>query len=94
MSIYDVVKKTGDRGIPVLYPILKSFKLSNGRVRKKDIHTYRQNGEFWIDCKSGEISLFDVLGAPNKKWEYYKLPIGVKIPSGLVITKDKLNETT
>ena len=81
-----------DKSNPPLYPILKSFKLSNGRVRKKDIRTYTKNGELWIDCKSGGVSLFDVLGVPNKKWEYYKLPAGVRIPFGLVITKDEFND--
>ena len=85
-------QKAEDKSNPPLYPILKSFKLSNGRVRKKDIRTYTKNGESWIDCKSGGVSLFDVLGVPNKKWEYYKLPAGVRIPFGLVITKDEFND--
>ncbi len=85
-------QKTEARGSPALYPILKSFKLSNGRVRKKDIKTYTRNNEAWIDCKSGGISLFDVFGVPNKKWEYYKLPAGLRIPFGLVITKDEYNQ--
>ena len=85
-------QKAEDKSNPPLYPILKSFKLSNGRVRKKDIRTYTKNGELWIDCKSGGVSLFDVLGVPNKKWEYYKLPAGAIIPFGLVITKDEFND--
>lgn len=74
---------------PVLYPILKSFLLSDGRVRNEDIKTYDKNGEKWVDCKSGGISLFDALGFPVKSWDYFVLSIEkTKIPFGLVITKD------
>ncbi len=75
-------------GTPALYPILKSFLLSDGRVRDEDIKTYRKNGDLWVDSKSGGISLFDVKGVPVKSWEYYLLGKGVTIPIGLVITKD------
>ena len=50
-------QKKENKGSPVLYPLLKSYKLSNGRIRKKDIRTYPKNGEQWIDCLSGGISL-------------------------------------
>ncbi|WP_299587150.1 hypothetical protein [uncultured Microbulbifer sp.] len=74
---------------PILYPILKSFLLSNGRVRNEDIKTYRKGGELWVDCKSGGISLFDAKGCPVKSWEYFLLSFdNAKIPKGLVITKD------
>ena len=56
-------QKPSERGNPIFYPILKSFKLSNGRVRKEDIKTYTRNGETWIDSSSGGVSLFDVLAA-------------------------------
>lgn len=85
-------QKPEERGSPALYPILKAFKLSNGRIRKPDIKTYPLNNEVWIDCKSGGISLFDLLGVPNKKWDYYKLPAGIRLPFGLVITKDEFNK--
>lgn len=75
---------------PVLYPILKAFLLSNGRVRKEDIKTYQKAGELWVDSTSGGISLFDKLGIPVKSWEYNL--IGKKIPYGLVITKDEFNQ--
>lgn len=77
---------------PVLYPILKSFLLSNGNVRKPDIKTYKKNGELWVKCKTGGISLFDVKGYPVKSWEYYLLLAKTKIPYGLVITKDDWHE--
>ncbi len=73
----------------VLYPILKAFLLSNGRIRKPDIKTYEKWGELWVDSKSGGISLFDKIGIPVKSWDYYLL--GEKIPHGLVITKDEWN---
>jgi hypothetical protein len=72
----------------IFYPILKSFLLSNGRVRDEDIKTYKNNGELWVKCKTGGISLFDVLGIPVKSWDYYTLTKKTKIPFGLVITKD------
>ncbi len=77
---------------PILYPVLKSFLMSNGRVREEDIKTYRKGGELWVSCKSGGISLFDKKGAPVKSWEYYILSIGSKLPKGLVITKDEFNK--
>jgi len=76
----------------IFYPILKSFMLSNGRLRKEDIKTYTRNAELWVDCKSGGISLFDKKGIPVKKWEFYKLLAGKDIPHGLVITKDNWKE--
>lgn len=85
-------QKPNERGNPLLYPILKTFKLSNGRTRKPDIKTYPKNGELWIDSNSGGVSLFDVLGVPNRKWDYYRLPAGAKIPDGLAITKDQFNQ--
>ena len=74
---------------PILYPILKSFLLSNGRVREEDIKTYRKSGELWVKCKTGGISLFDAVGCPVKSWDYFMLSLNkTKIPRGLVITKD------
>lgn len=72
----------------IFYPILKSFLMSNGRVRDEDIQTYIKNGELWVKSTTGGISLFDVLGIPVKSWDYYLLSKGTKIPYGLVITKD------
>ena len=84
-------QKPGDTGSPALYPILKSFLLSNGRTRDPDIVTYKQDGVLWIDSKSGGGSLFDRFGVPNKKWIYLKLAIGTNIPHGLYIVKDRFN---
>jgi len=72
----------------IFYPILKSFLMSNGRVRDEDIQTYNKNGELWVKSTTGGISLFDVLGIPVKSWDYYLLSKDTKIPYGLVITKD------
>jgi hypothetical protein len=77
-----------DRGQPILYPILKAFKLSNGKTRDPDIVTYAKNGEDWVSSSKGGISLFDILGMPVKSWDYYKLNGNIKIPKGLVITRD------
>ncbi len=71
---------------PALYPILKSFLLSDGRVRNEDIKTYKKRDVLWVDCKSGGISLFDKKGIPVKSWDCFML--GREIPFGLVITKD------
>ena len=73
---------------PILYPILKSFLMSNNKVRNADIKTYMKNGVLWINSKSGGVSLFDALGYPVKSWDYYVLPIGTKIPHGLMISRD------
>ena len=84
-------QKPEESGQPILYPILKSFLLSNGKTRDPDIRTYKKNGEQWIDSKSGGVSLFDKLGVPNKKWLYYRLSIGTDVPKGLYVTKDGFN---
>jgi hypothetical protein len=81
-------QKPQDRGKPLLYPILKAFKLSNGRNRDPDIITYQKNGENWVDSSKGGISLFDILGMPVSSWDYYKLDSTTKIPRDLVITRD------
>ena len=85
-------QKPAERGSPPLYPILKSFLLSNGQTRGTDISTYPKNGESWVDSESGGVSLFDVLGVPASRWDYYRLPVGINIPVGLVITKDSYNK--
>ena len=86
INLYRGLKPNSSRN--ALYPILKSFLLSNGRVRKEDIRTYQKGGTLWVDCKSGGISLFDRYGVPVKSWRYLLLKAGTKIPLGLVITKD------
>lgn len=84
-------QKPGDASSSALYPLLKSFLLSNGKTRDPDIATYNRDGELWIDSKSGGVSLFDRFGVPNKKWNYLKLAIGTSIPHGLYIIKDRFN---
>lgn len=84
-------QKPDDAGKPILYPILKSFLLSNGKTRDPDIKTYQKGDEQWIDSKSGGVSLFDKFGVPNKKWLYYRLSAGMEIPHGLYIVKDNYN---
>lgn len=81
--------KNPNNNDPILYPILKSFLLSDGRVRDEDIKTYLKNDVLWVRCKTGGISLFDAFGCPVKSWEYFKFTFDTtKIPRGLVITKD------
>lgn len=84
-------QKPSEKGAHVLYPILKSYLLSNGKIREPDIDTYQKGGVIWIKANGGGVSLFDVLGVPNKNWSYYRLPAGTPIPMGLVILKDSFN---
>lgn len=84
-------QKPAESGTPILYPLLKSYLLSNGQVREPDIDTYLVSGVVWVKANGGGVSLFDVLGVPNKKWTYYRLPAGSPIPVGLVILKDNYN---
>ncbi len=77
----------------IFYPILKSFRLSNGNLRPEDIKTFNRDGGLWVRAKTGGISLFDRSGIPSKRWEYYKLLAGTTIPIGLVITKDDYKES-
>jgi hypothetical protein len=53
-----------------------------------------KNGVKWVSCRPSPrgISTFD---KPNtfkgNSWEYYKIPEGTTLPSGLAIVKDKFN---
>ena len=76
---------------PVLYPLLKSYLLANGNTREPDIDTYSKGGTTWVKANGKGVSLFDVLGVPHSKWNYYKIPAGTPIPHGLVVVKDKFN---
>lgn len=49
-------QKPAESGQPILYPILKSFLLSNGKTRDPDIATYSKSGELWVDSRSGPMS--------------------------------------
>ena len=72
----------------------KDKVLSNGQVRPSDITITTKNGIEWVSCRPSPrgISTFD---KPNvfkgNSWEYYKIPQGTKLPSGLAIVKDKYN---
>ncbi len=86
-------KRIKDNGS--LFGLVEKDKiLSNGQVRPADIKIISKNGVEWVSCKPSPrgISTFD---KPNifkgNSWEYYKIPQGTKLPSGLAIVKDKYN---
>ncbi len=68
--------------------------LSNGQIRPADITIFNKNGAKWVTCRPSPrgISTFD---KPNtfkgNSWEYYKIPCGTVLPTGLAIIKDKFN---
>lgn len=60
-------QKPSEKGSHVLYPLLKSYLLSNVQLREPDIDTYQKGGVVWIKANGGSVSLFDVLEVPNKR---------------------------
>jgi hypothetical protein len=86
-------KRTTDKGS--LFGLVEEDKvLSNGQLRPADITISEKNGVKWVSCRPSPrgISTFD---KPNtfkgNSWEYYKIPEGTTLPSGLAIVKDKFN---
>ncbi|WP_037054910.1 hypothetical protein [Rheinheimera baltica] len=86
-------KRTTDKGS--LFGLVEEDKvLSNGQLRPADITISEKDGVKWVSCRPSPrgISTFD---KPNtfkgNSWEYYKIPEGTTLPSGLAIVKDKFN---
>ena len=86
-------KRVSDRG--TLFGLVEQDKiLSNGQPRPADIKIFSKGGVDWVSCRPVPrgISTFD---KPNtfkgSSWEYYKIPKGTILPSGLAIVKDKFN---
>ncbi len=86
-------KRVSDRG--TLFGLVEKDKvLSNGQPRPADITIFSKAGVSWVSCRPSPrgISTFD---KPNtfkgSSWEYYKIPKGTVLPSGLAIVKDKLS---
>ena len=68
--------------------------LSNGKVRPADITISLRNDTKWVLCKPAPrgISTFDRPDTfKGSSWEYYKIPKGTKLPTGLAIVKDNYN---
>lgn len=69
--------------------------LSNGRVRPADIAIREVNKVKWVFVKDRPrgLSTFDKPGLPpGKDWRYLRIPAGTKLPDGLTIVRDELNE--
>ena len=68
--------------------------LSNGKLRPADITIEDRHGMKWVCCKPSPrgISTFDKpYTFKGASWEYYKIPMGTKLPGGLAIVKDNFN---
>ncbi len=80
-------------------PLVPSFEertviKKNGvkRTFAKDIDTEEINGVTYVIPKLGMgTSLFDKPGVFGSNWEYFEIPKGTLIPSGLIIVKDSFN---
>jgi hypothetical protein len=71
------------------------FVLSNGRPRPADITIETVSGQKWVKItdRPRGISTFDKPGVPRgKNWEYYRIPMGTRLPDGLAIVRDEFNE--
>ena len=72
--------------------IEKSYKMSNGRVRKSDLCI--EDNWVRVDRWPRGISTFDKPGVPKgRDWVHYKIPEGTQLPNGLAIVRDSYNET-
>ena len=85
--------KTKENAHPFHF-VEQPFMLSNGRPRPADITIETVNGQKWVritDRPRG-VSTFDKSGVPpGRGWEYYRIPKGTELPSGLVVVRDELN---
>jgi hypothetical protein len=73
-----------------LYPDLEQRILPSGDVRDPDIDKELRNGVWYVKAEVGKgTSIVDREGIFGyKKWEYFVIPAGTKIPKALIITKD------
>ena len=68
--------------------------LSNGKVKTTDITIALRNETKWVLCKpapKGTSAFDDPNTLKGSPWEYYKIPAGTKLPTGLTIVKDNFN---
>lgn len=75
-----------------LYELVEEEQVRAGGVRPADVTI--ENG--WVKVKyfPRGISTFDKPDVFKRgKWEYYKIPAGTVLPSGLVVVKDRFNKT-
>jgi len=76
--------------LELLHPELKRRDLGRGRTKQADVETYTKNGIEWVRSKLGMgVSLLDRKNTfTGGGWEYFVIPSGTVIPTGLVVTKD------
>jgi len=74
-----------------LFDLVEEEQVRNGNVRPADIKI--EGGIVRIKDRPRGASTFDKPDIFKRgKWEYYKIPKGMKLPKGLVIVKDKYNK--
>ena len=66
----------------------------NGKIRPADITITKHGGEDWVlvrDRPRG-ISTFDKPDIFSRgRWEYYRIPAGMQLPTGLAVVEDGKN---
>lgn len=86
-------KRVSDR--VTLFGLVEKDKiLSNGQPRPADITIFSKAGIDWVSCRPNPrgISTFDKTNVfKGSSWEYYKIPKGTILPSGLAVVKDRFN---
>jgi len=83
-----------EQGHPVFRPILEEKQVGVGRVRLPDIATEMRDGVRYVLCakRPRGISTFDrPFVFPRDDWNYFRIPKGTDIPTGLAIVKDFFN---
>ncbi|MFZ4964985.1 hypothetical protein ACL9RJ_12015 [Pseudomonas sp. Mn2068] len=86
-----------DSPLPLLAPVEKGYMMDNRQYRRPDITVETVENKEWViihPTKPEGTSTFDRSQTfKGKRWDYYRLPEGTKIPDGLVIVKDGYNES-
>lgn len=93
LPLWRAIKAPSSKG-NVLHPELQERVMSRGRIRPADVGMYENQGQQWVKSTLGRgVSLLDRPNAfPGPDWEYFVIPAGTEIPSGLIITKDHFIE--
>ncbi|HYH05109.1 MAG TPA: hypothetical protein VEC37_18610 [Bacillota bacterium] len=93
LYLWRALLKTAETANP-LYPDFEERVLPSGRRRAADVNMTMIKGILHVKAELGKgVSLFDVKGTfGDKKWDYFEIPKGTPIPSGLIIVKDGYND--
>ncbi len=85
-----------EEGTPIFRPALEEKQVGVSRVRLPDISTELRDGVRYVLCTNRPrgISTFDKpVVFTRDDWNYFRIPQGTVIPTGLAIVKDFFNSS-